>query len=213
MALRYGKYSCEQPVQFHLGPFSLPRPLGLPAAVNFISSSSRPTMPQPISWYTPTTSAARPKPCLPSTVIVPTLWKATMSSLLRARSRSLLACRRDARRAALLLRLCLLARALLLFVPGTIFNKYSYPRIPALVRARVFGLASGVWLSHPRLAHLTHPSRTWCYLAAPLFPPVFRDGAAEVCLPRTLGRAVLRVGLAEIAPSTPSGALLVDHAI
>ena len=49
-------------------------------------------MSQPISWYMPRTPAARPTAFLPSQSIVRTLWVAMMSSLLRARSWSLLAC-------------------------------------------------------------------------------------------------------------------------
>ena len=70
---------------------------------------------QPISWYTARTSAALPTPCFPSTVIVRTLWVAMTCSLLRARSRLLLACRRAARRPALPLCLLFLASIFLFF--------------------------------------------------------------------------------------------------
>ena len=49
------------------------------------------------------------------------------------------------------------------------------------------------------------------YSRAPLLLPAFRDGAAAVCLPLPLVRTVWLVGLAEVAPPTPSNALLVDH--
>ena len=52
------------------------------------------------------------------------------------------------------------------------------------------------------------------YSRAPILPIAFRDrdGAAAVCLLSPLVRTVWRVGLAEVAPSTPSGELLVDQA-
>ena len=51
------------------------------------------------------------------------------------------------------------------------------------------------------------------YSRAPLLLPAFRDrdGAAAVCLPLPLVRTVWLVGLAEVAPPTPSNALLVDQ--
>ena len=50
------------------------------------------------------------------------------------------------------------------------------------------------------------------YSRAPLLPPAFHDGAEAVCLPLPLVRTVWRVDSAEVATSTPSGALLVDPA-
>ena len=49
------------------------------------------------------------------------------------------------------------------------------------------------------------------YSRAPLLLPAFRDGAAAVCLPLPLVRTIWLVGLAEVAPPTPSNALLVDQ--
>ena len=45
------------------------------------------------------------------------------------------------------------------------------------------------------------------YSQAPLLPPAFRDDAVTVCLPLSSVRTVWHVGLAEVAPPTPSGAL------
>ena len=49
------------------------------------------------------------------------------------------------------------------------------------------------------------------YSRAPLLLPAFRDGAAAVCFPLPLVRTVWLVGLAEVAPPTPSNALLADQ--
>ena len=54
-------------------------------------------------------------------------------------------------------------------------------------------------------------AQSGAYSRAPLLSPAFRGGAAAACLPLPLVRTVWRVGLAEVAPSTPSSALLVDQ--
>ena len=141
--LRHGRYSCEQPVQLHLGPSSLPRRFRTHRCINNISSlkksrlaatlvSCRPMMSQPISWCTSSTSAALPTPCFSFTVIISTLWVAMASSLLRARSRSLLACHRAARRPALSLRLFFLPS---IFSFSNFLDLILCPTIPAPVRA------------------------------------------------------------------------------
>ena len=148
----------------------LPFPVasGLAAAVDNISSlkradwplrlvSCRPMMSQPISWYTSRTSAALPTPCFPSTAIVRTLWVAMTSSLLRARSRSLLACRRAARRLVLLLLLFFLANTfflLIIFCTKTSVLQFLPPFAPEFLVSR-----GGFGFHSPRrLAHLTRPS-------------------------------------------------------
>ena len=123
-------------------------------------------MSQPISWYTSRISAALPTPCFPSTAIVRTLWVAMTSSLLRARSRSLLACRRAARRLVLLLLLFFLAhnffllRILCTKTSVLQFLQLLPPFAPEFLVSR-----GGFGFPSPRrLAHLTRPSRVWCLL-------------------------------------------------
>ena len=120
-------------------------------------------MSQPISWYTSRTSAALPMPCFPSTAIVRTLWVAMTSSLLRARSRSLLACRLAARRLVLPLLLFFLAHnffLLIFFCTKTSVLQFLPPFAPEFFVSR-----GGFGFPSPRrLAHLTRPSRVWCLL-------------------------------------------------
>ena len=54
-------------------------------------------------------------------------------------------------------------------------------------------------------------AKSGAYSRAPLLPPFSRDSAAAICLPLPLGQMVRSMGLHEITPSTPSGALLVDQ--
>ena len=167
-------------------------------------------MSQPISWYTSRTSAALPTPCFPSTAIVRTLWVAVTSSLLRARSRSLLACRRAARRLVLHLRLFFLANIYFFkyFFVHKLMSSNFYPRSRLSFWSREEGSALPPRVGSPVL-HARDESGV--YSRAPLLPPAFRDGAAAVCLPLPLVRTAWLVGLAEVAPSPPSSALLVDQ--
>ena len=88
------------------------------------------------------------------------------------------------------------------------------PPISAPVRARVFGLARRVRLSLPASARPSFtPELILALTHGRLSFLSFRDGAAAVYLPLPLVRTVWRVGLAEVAPSTPSSALLVDQIV
>ena len=146
-------------------------------------------MSQPISWYTSRTSAALPTPCFPSTAIVRTLWVAMTSSLLRARSRSLLACRRAARRLVLPLRLFFLANTFFLFIifVQKLLSSNFCPRSRLSFGSREEGLALPPRVGSPIL-HAR--AESGAYSRAPLLLPAFRDGAAAVCLPLPLVRTV-----------------------
>ena len=167
-------------------------------------------MSQPISWYTSRTSAALPTPCFPSTAIVRTLWVAMTSFLLRARSRSLLACRRAARRLVLPLLLFFLAHTFSFdnFFVQKLLSSNFCPRSRLSFWPREEGSAFPPRVGSPIL-HAG--AESGAYSRAPLLLPAFRDGAAAVCLPLPLVRTVWLVGLAEVAPPTPSNALLVDQ--
>ena len=146
-------------------------------------------MSQPIFWYTRRISAALPTPCLPSTVIVRTLGVAMTSSLLRARSRSLLACHRAARRPALPLRLFFLTSTFFIFVFFLHIlvssNPYYRPRL------RFWSREEGSTLP-PRVGSpiLHARAESGAYSRVTLLSLAFRDGAAAICSPLPLVQTV-----------------------
>ena len=122
----------------------------------------------PSRSYTLKTSSARPTPCVPSTVIVRTLYVATVISHPRARARFLVLLSRRRRRSALRRRLRLRVSDL------------YYPPFPAAVLALYFGLATWVQPSHPASPCPPFVSGTNLVLTNSLLSPLASFGTITV---------------------------------
>ena len=128
IVLRHTRNSYEQSVQLYLRPSSLPRRLRTHCSKVLIHLEEKQTgcyalFPANRRYRSPSPgtrqgylSLGLGRACHPHPAIVRTLWIALISSLLQPRFRSLLACRRAARRPALPLSLLFLAKTFGTFI-------------------------------------------------------------------------------------------------